>query len=63
MQKNKTASIMKGVGLGMAMGGAIGAMESLVMGQHSAGKSVKKNMSKAMRAVGDMIGNLTDMVK
>ena len=63
MKKNTTASMMKGVGIGMALGGMIGAVETAVIGHSSAGKSVKKNMSKAISAVGDMIGNITDMIK
>lgn len=60
--KTKTASTVKGMGIGMAIGGAAGLLGNAFMSK-SARKTTKKNVNKAMRMVGDMLDGLDGLVK
>ncbi len=63
MQKNKASNMMKGIGIGMAIGGVSAAMGSCCMKSGSCMKNGKKSASKAIKAVGDVIDNIQFMMK
>jgi hypothetical protein len=60
MQKKGT-KIAMGMGLGMAIGGAAGAIGGSMM--HAAGSPAKKKAAKALRSVEDVLGSLQSMLK
>lgn len=60
--KSKASSIIKGVGIGMAVGGATAMIGSTMMGKPSK-RITKKNTAKAMRTVGQIIDNIQYMMK
>ena len=58
--KNKS-SVMKGIGIGMAVGGIAGMVGSAMMGKPARRQS-KKNVAKAMRTIGDMMDSIRGMI-
>jgi hypothetical protein len=62
MKKNGSASMVKGIGIGMALGGITGAVGSTFMSK-STMKSGKKSAAKALRSFSDMLDNIQYMMK
>lgn len=60
MHKNKSSSIVKGVGVGMLIGGATAIMGSSIMGSNSNGKKYRKMADKAIRTAGDVIDSISN---
>mgnify|MGYP000496050347 CR=1 FL=1 len=61
MHTNK-ANIAKGIGIAMAVGGATAMLGSTMMGS-SAKRNAKRNMNKAVKAVGDIVGGIQSVMK
>ncbi|HIT53390.1 MAG TPA: hypothetical protein IAD07_05565 [Candidatus Fimivicinus intestinavium] len=61
MHTNK-ANIAKGIGIAMAVGGATAMLSSTMMGS-SAKRNAKRNMNKAVKAVGDIVGGIQSVMK
>ncbi len=59
---SKNMSLIKGMGIGLAVGTAAVVAGSTMMSK-STKKTCKKNAMKCMRTVEDMLGNMTMMVK
>jgi len=59
--KNR-GSLMKGIGIGMAVGGITGLVGSSLMSK-PAKRQTKRNVTKAMRTVGEMIDSIQYMLK
>ena len=59
IMKKKTANIIKGVGVAMAVGSAVAAA-SASMGQNS--KSTKKTMQKAVNKVSDFVDTVSSLM-
>lgn len=57
---NKTADVMKGMGIGLAVGTAATVMGSMMMTK-SGRKTCKKNAAKCMRTVEDMMNGIISM--
>lgn len=57
---NKTADIMKGMGLGLAVGSAATIASTMMMSK-SGRKMCKKNAAKCMRTVEDMMNSISSM--
>lgn len=54
-------SVAASVGIGMAIGAAIGYAGSTMMGSNT--KTVKRTVGKAIRAVGDLVDNFQYMTR
>lgn len=52
-------SMAKGIGIGMALGCVAGAVGSYYLHTHR--KGFKRNMSKTLRSVGDLVDSVTEM--
>jgi len=52
---HKSAKIIKGVGIGMAVGGAVGLVGSAVARQPHYQRNLKKGFNKAMKTVGNVL--------
>lgn len=50
---------MRGIGIGVAVGGVAGAIGSIYMRNNK--KGLKKNIGKALRNVGDLMDDVTGM--
>uniref|UniRef100_UPI003FEE283B hypothetical protein n=1 Tax=Candidatus Fimivicinus sp. TaxID=3056640 RepID=UPI003FEE283B len=61
MHTNK-ANIAKGIGIAMAVGGATAMLGSTMMGS-SAKRHAKRNVNKAVKAVGDIVGGIQSAIK
>lgn len=59
MKKNNVMSFVKGAGIGIMMGSVAGAAGYGYMHTHK--KGMKKNVSKALRNMGDLVDNVTGM--
>ena len=57
---NKTADIMKGMGIGLAVGSAATFASTMMMSK-SGRKTCKKNAAKCMRTVEDMMNSISSM--
>lgn len=57
---NKTADIMKGMGIGLAVGSAATFASTMMMSK-SGRKTCKKNAAKCMRTMEDMMNSITSM--
>lgn len=57
---NKTADIMKGMGIGIAVGTAATFASTMMMSK-SGRKTCKKNAAKCMRTVEDMMNSISSM--
>ncbi len=57
---NKTADIMKGMGIGLAVGTAATFASTMMMSK-SGRKACKKNAAKCMRTVEDMMNSISMM--
>lgn len=57
---NKTADIMKGMGIGLAVGTAATFASTMMMSK-SGRKTCKKNAAKCMRTVEDMMNSISMM--
>ena len=55
--KNTMKKMVKGVGIGMAIGCVAGAVGSYYLYDNR--KGIKKNMGKALRSVGDLVDDVT----
>ncbi len=55
--KNTMMKMVKGVGVGMALGCVAGAVGSYYLYDNR--KGIKKNMGKALRSVGDLVDDVT----
>lgn len=60
MHTNK-ANIAKGIGIAMAVGGATAMLGSTMMG--SSASHAKRNVNKAVKAVGDIVGGIQSAIK
>ncbi len=60
--KNATVSMMKGMGVGMAVGGAAALLGTSMMSSGMK-KQTKKNAMKAMKVVGDFLDDVQDRLK
>jgi len=65
MQKSRTSSIMKGVGIGMTIGGVSAMIGGNMMsrGKSMTKKNSKKSAAKAIKTVSDMLDNIQYMMK
>lgn len=61
MQKSR-GPLAKGIGIGMAVGGMAGLVGSSLMSR-PAKRQTKKNITKAMRTIGDMMDSIQYMLK
>jgi len=52
---HKSTKIIKGVGIGMAVGGAVGLVGSAVARQPHYQRNLKKGFNKAMKTVGNVL--------
>lgn len=59
MKKNSVMSFVKGAGIGIMMGSVAGMAGYGYMQTHK--KGMKKNVSKALRNMGDLVDNVTGM--
>lgn len=59
MKKNSVMSFVKGTGIGIMMGSVAGMAGYGYMQTHK--KGMKKNVSKALRNMGDLVDNVTGM--
>lgn len=60
MGMNKGATgFIKGIGMGIAVGTAVGAMSSMYVRNNK--KGIKKNIGKALRNVGSLMDDVTGM--
>ena len=59
MKKNSVMSFVKGAGIGIMMGSVAGMAGYGYMQSHK--KGMKKNVSKALRNMGDLVDNVTGM--
>jgi len=50
---------MKGVGIGMVLGCAVGVAGTCYIKKNK--KGIKKNAGKALHSIGDLLENVTDM--
>ncbi len=50
---------MKGMGMGLMVGGAMGVMGTCYMKKHK--KGLKANAGKAFHSIGDLLENVTDL--
>lgn len=57
---NKTADIMKGMGIGIAVGTAATFASTMMMSK-SGRRTCKKNAAKCMRTVEDMMNSISSM--
>ena len=51
--------LMKGVGVGMVLGCAVGVAGTCYLKKNK--KCIKKNAGKALHSIGDLLDNVTDM--
>lgn len=58
---NKTADIMKGMGIGLAVGTAATFASTMMMSK-SGRKTCKKNAAKCMRTVEDMMNSISSIM-
>jgi len=56
--KQQAAKIAKGVGIGMAVGGAVGLVGSAVARQPQYQRNLKKGFNKALKTVGNVISTI-----
>ncbi len=54
---NNMMKMMKGIGIGMALGCMAGAVGSYYLYDNR--KGIKRNMGRALRSVGDLVDNVT----
>lgn len=59
MKKNSVMSFVKGAGIGIMMGSVAGMAGYGYMQTHK--KGMKKNVSKALRNMGDLVDSVTGM--
>jgi len=55
--KHTAMKLAKGIGIGMAVGGAVGLVGGAVARQPHYQRSIKKGFNKAMRSVGNVLEN------
>lgn len=61
----QSMNVAKGIGLGMLTGAAVAAIGATVMngGSHKKAAHMKKNASRAIHTVGDMLGDMEKMLR
>lgn len=60
----QSMNVAKGVGLGLLTGAAVAAIGAKAMGgNHKRAAHMKKNASRAIHTVGDIIGDMEKMLK
>lgn len=57
--KNSVAKFLKGMGVGAAIGCAVGAVGACYVQKNK--KGIKRNAGRALRSFGDLLDNVTDM--
>lgn len=58
----KMSSAIKGIGLGLAIGGATAMVSNTLMGGSSKRK-MKRNANKALKTVSEIVGSAQNMIK